>query len=48
MIIDKGDSISRTQLYDGVVEDRTEVVLRPSFACIVKVVVQRDVEEGQL
>lgn len=45
MIINEGDSISRTQLHDSVVEDRTKVVLRPSLACIVKVVVQWDVEE---
>lgn len=46
MIVDKGDGITWPVLQHGVLEDRSQVVSSTSFACLVEVVVQRDVKEG--
>lgn len=45
MIIHESDSVSRAEVDDGIVENGTKVIMTPSFARIVEVVVQWDIKE---
>lgn len=48
MIVNEGNRIAWSALHNSVVEYRTEIILGPLLTRIVEVVMEWDVEEGQL
>jgi hypothetical protein len=48
MIVNKRDGIPRSQLDNGVIEDKPQVVLRTLLARLMEVVVERNIKERGL
>ena len=48
MVVYEGHGIVRSELDNGAVKYPPQVVVRASFACLMEVVMQRDIEEGDL